>query len=126
LVFGRCLLDDRWCGLRRGLRGLLLRLDDSNLGLLRRDKQCLIAVQHGERQQNGDENPAFHVVDLRARDGIVPVPSERSTAGQPDRAEPDPATGAVKPYRLRRVVRAGWLESTGPSKQRRNKYFIAS
>jgi hypothetical protein len=65
-------------------------------------------------------------VVLRARDGIVPVPSERSAAGQPDQTEPYPTTDAVKRYRFRHVVRAGRLESTGPGKQRRNKYFIAS
>ena len=105
-LFSGRLLDNLGCRLRGSLSGSFFRFDDIDVGLRRRHEERLIPVKHGKRQQDGDENPAFHVVDLRAWDRVVPVSPERPAARQPDHAEPDATANAVNAHRFRHVIRA--------------------
>ena len=90
-----------WCFVRRRRRRLRPSARAAALGFAGRrrspasaeagDEERLVAVEHGERQEDGDENPAFHDEWIYVRrDRIEPVAAERAAAREPRRPSQTP------------------------------------
>ena len=84
----------------------------------------LIGVENDERQQNRDEDPAFHEYQLPLRDRIDAVTAPWSAAGDAARREPRASHGAVGTNRLGRIVGAGRREPARRRQVGRRDHFI--
>ena len=92
----------------------------------RLDNSSLVAVQHQKRQEEGDENAAFHLRVRRNRGAPGRDPAGRADGSGPGGAAP--ASAATTPWRRR--PRARSRRTTGrnrqaPAKIRGNKQLVA-
>ena len=117
-------------GLSRGRRGAgdaLLGCGRTTLGrcrIRRGWKQQLIAVQHDERQDDGEQDAAFHLRSLNRRDGIEPRLSERMAPANPPNRQPGATNRPVGGDGLDGVGGARRHESTGAAKKRGQHQLI--
>ena len=114
-----------------GRTGDLRAAGAAALGRLRRRKERLVAVQHHERQSDGEENALFHSVRPGRRHppsasghGIEPTRPERMASRKPARRQPHTFDGAVDAHGLARVVRAGRQEPTRAGEKRRQENLV--
>ena len=103
----------RWRAVPGRLSWLRLRLDD----------QRLIAVQHDERQENCDENAAFHYYPMRDR--IVAGGAERVARASRRAASQPPRRRPWRSNRLGRVVGARRAETGRTPRNTAREQLIA-
>ena len=98
---------------------------------LRRREERLVAVQHQERQGDGEENAPFHSAtsgSTTSRSCRAPDRARSTRADGSARAGAPPATTPLTApwtrHGLARVVRAGRHEPAGSGKQRRQQHLV--